>query len=223
MSKFIGTISFAIICTFFFLVSVAGESGRADTIIKELFSKLKNEDFSSECIEIVRIDGQSVGSNCEQDMFVFTISLLKRFELFGASNYFVYLERENYWIPFINNHGIRVSLSLSEAEQSSFSILSNDLDYVTDLFFVKRTGFRWDIDKIVISDPKLVEIFNETRKQIDFNKYVVQLDSGYRLKEIAIQNGEFTDIDRLLLKFSMEKLLNDLNLQKPNKAFKSDS
>lgn len=88
---------------------------------------------------------------------------------------------------------------------------------------IKRTGFKWQIDSITINEPELAKIFNDTKKQIDFQKYLVQLDSGYQLNEMIIHEGEFTDIDRLLLKFSVEKLLKYFESQKPNKLLKRDS
>ncbi|WP_216639317.1 hypothetical protein, partial [Vibrio fujianensis] len=168
-------------------------------------------------------NAQNFDSHCDQDMFVFTVSLLKRFDLFNGSNFFINLKKENYWFPFINNQGIRVSLNLSQTEKSSFFKLSNDLDYVTELFVIKRTGFKWKIDSITINEPELATIFNETSKQIDFKKYLVQLDSGYQLNEIIINEGEFTDIDKLLLKFSVEKLLKHFESEKTNKLLKKDS
>ncbi|NAW70065.1 hypothetical protein CAG54_13160 [Vibrio sp. V27_P1S3P104] len=223
MNKIFGIISLVVVVSFFFVVSVAGENSRADEIIGELFIKLKKEDFSSECIKIVTDNAQNFDSYCDQDMFVFTVSLLKRFDLFNGSNFSINLKKENYWFPFINNQGIRVSLNLSQTEKSSFFKLSNDLDYVTDLFVIKRTGFKWKIDSITINEPELATIFNETRKQIDFKKYLVQLDSGYQINEIIINEGEFTDIDKLLLKFSVEKLLKHFESEKTNKLLKKDS
>ncbi|MFW1586376.1 hypothetical protein ACEWBR_21965 [Vibrio parahaemolyticus] len=223
MSKVFGVISLAVVVSFFVIVSVAGENSRADEIVGELFIKLKNEDFSSECIKVVAGSNQNFDSHCDQDMFVFTVSLLKRFDLLDGSNFSINLKKENYWFPFINNQGIRVSLNLSQTQKSSFFKLSNDLDYVTDLFVIKRTGFKWQIDSITINEPELAKIFNDTKKQIDFQKYLVQLDSGYQLNEMIIHEGEFTDIDRLLLKFSVEKLLKYFESQKPNKLLKRDS
>ncbi|MBE4609655.1 hypothetical protein [Vibrio navarrensis] len=223
MNKVFGVISLALVVSFFFLVSVAGENSRADEIIGELFIKLKNEDFSSECIKVVVGNAPNFDSQCDQDMFVFTVSLLKRFDLRDGGNFSINLKKENYWFPFTNNQGIRVSLNLSQTEKSSFFKLSNDLDYVKNLFVIKRTGFKWQIDSITINDPDLVKIFNDTKKQINFKKYLVQLDSGYQLNEIIIHGGEFTDIDRLLLKFSVEKLLKYFESQKPNKLLKRDS
>ncbi|KYN80450.1 hypothetical protein ATY35_20205 [Vibrio cidicii] len=223
MSKVFGVISLAVVVSFFFIVSVAGENSRADEIIGELLIKLKNEDFSSECIKVVAGSNQNFDSHCDQDMFVFTVSLLKRFDLLDGSNFSINLKKENYWFPFTNNQGIKVSLNLSQTEKSSFLKLSNDLDYVTDLFVVKRTGFKWQIDSITINEPELAKIFSDTKKQIDFQKYLVQLDSGYQLNEMVIHQGEFADIGRLLLKFSVEKLLKYFESQKPNKLLKRDS
>ncbi|WP_367834562.1 hypothetical protein, partial [Vibrio cidicii] len=223
MSKVFGVISLAVVVSFFFIVSVAGENSRADEIIGELLIKLKNEDFSSECIKVVAGSNQNFDSHCDQDMFVFTVSLLKRFDLLDGSNFSINLKKENYWFPFTNNQGIKVSLNLSQTEKSSFLKLSNDLDYVTDLFVVKRTGFKWQIDSITINEPELAKIFSDTKKQIDFQKYLVQLDSGYQLNEMVIHQGEFADIDRLLLKFSVEKLLKYFESQEPNKLLKRDS
>ncbi len=222
MNKLFG-FSLVAVFSFFFLVSVAGENSRADTIISELFIKLENEDFSSECIKVVITNDQNPDSNCYQDLLVFTVSLLKRFELPVSSKFHINIKRENYWFPFINNQGIRISLNLSEAEQSSFFKLSNDIDYVKNLFVIKRTGFKWDIGTITINEPELAKIFNDTKNQIDFSKYLVRLDSGYQLNEITIGDGEFTDTDRLLLKFSVEQLLNHFESQKTNELVNRDS
>ncbi|MBE3933146.1 hypothetical protein HJ148_23555 [Vibrio parahaemolyticus] len=120
MSKVFGVISLAVVVSFFVIVSVAGENSRADEIVGELFIKLKNEDFSSECIKVVAGSNQNFDSHCDQDMFVFTVSLLKRFDLLDGSNFSINLKKENYWFPFINNQGIRVSLNLSQTQKSSF-------------------------------------------------------------------------------------------------------
>ncbi|WP_047049755.1 hypothetical protein [Vibrio mexicanus] len=207
MNKVFAFFSVVTIFLFFFLVSVAGENSRTDSIVEEFVISVTNEDFSNECISVVTLNSEDADLDCEQNMFVFAVSLLKRFEFLESDSPYIYLKRENYWIPFIHNEGIRLSLSLSETERTDWFGLSDDIDYVSDLFVIKRNGFRWQIDSITIMEPELAAIYHNMKEQIDFDKYLVKVDSGYQIKDVTINDHLFTEEDRLLLKFSVEKLL----------------
>ena len=217
MNKLFGLVALLSVVLFFFIVSVAGENSRVDSVVDELIINLNSEEFSSQCIKVIVINNLDSNSNCDQDMFIFTLSLLKRFELLGTKNYYINIKRKNYWFPFILNQGIIISLNLSKSEHSSFNKWSNNIDYVEDLFTIKRTGFRWNFDAITIHEPKLVKIFNDTKEQVDFHKFVVQSGSSSHLKEVVIHDREFTEIDRLLLKFSVEQILRRVESPKDGK------
>lgn len=193
-----------------FFISLLGENHHIDDLIKIHVSTLEKQSFSSDCVPI-RIN-QAVNNelSCNQNSFIFLVSLLKRFDLIAAKKYSVKVTRDVFWIPFYSDDIIKVSLSLVDSEVDDMGIF-NEYEYLSNVFSVKRQNSGWKLHEISIIDPDLINIFNEVKQELNFNKYIVKTPKGYIFNNVEINTGDMTNVDKLLLKFNLQTINSALN------------
>jgi hypothetical protein len=196
-----------------FFVSLLGENNRIDDLVDNYFSKLQVEDFSGECPPISinqtanKIDE---GVICSNKNFVFIISLLQLFDLLNTADYSVNIKRDSFWIPFISEDTITVSVNLVATENDEEINYFDDIKYLPGLFVVQRKDLRWEIKNISLNSPELISLFNSFKNTLDFEKYIKKTDTGYEFNNVVINKNNVTVLDRLLLKLNIQKINNIL-------------
>jgi len=189
----------------FFFVSLLGENHQIDDSINNYFTKLKAEDFSGKCIPI-SINSNAVSkTECSNDNFIFILSVLKQFDLVGSKSYTVQLKRNHFWIPYISSDTVAVSLSLSDNTEGGLVLFSNS-QYISELFIVKRNNLSWNIHEIRIDDPQLIETFYHFKNTLNLDKYITKTKTGYIFNQVEIDNSTTTEVDKVLLKYNLQKV-----------------
>jgi len=198
------------IFTLLFFISLLGENHHIDGLISNHISKLEKANFSSECVPI-RINQKTNNElSCNQNSFILLVSLLKRFDLFTAENYKVEITRDVFWIPFYSDDVVKVSLSLINPKIDETGMF-DEYQYLPNIFIVKRKNSSWKLQEVSITDPDLISIFNETKEEVNFDKYIEKTQHGYKFNNVEVNIKTITDVDKLLLKFNLQKANSALN------------
>jgi len=198
-------------------ISLLGENQQINRLIVTYFDKLKDgmyleagESFSSSFQ-----DGKP--SNDEERMnlnFLLELSLLMHYNLIDSFDYKVELKRSNFWVPYVSEDVVRVSVLLKRKEARRILLAqSNDEggNFIENLIVMKREKRTWKIKEFAIADSALAGTYNDLRRNLDLNKYVQMTSEGFRFKNAEINFKTITPTDKRLLNFSlykMQKLLN---------------
>jgi hypothetical protein len=206
-------------------VSVLGENHKVDRVINGYFDKLKDgtyleacESFSSNLQEVqLASDEQRLNFN-----FLLELSLLKHYNLIDYHDYTVALQRSHFWIPFISDDSVRVSVLLrKKGDKGVTDVLSrgHSSEPIRDLIIVGREKRQWKIKRFNIADSSLADTYNDVRQTIDLNKYTKMTSHGFRLQDTEINFKTLTPIDKRLLRFSLYKIQQSLDpLDKKDKG-----
>ena len=205
--KFFGTVVFLALGVLLFFASLLGENYHVDELVDNYFTDLKVGEFFEQCIPISIASNKLSETTCSNDNFIFILSILKHFDLVGAKSYTVELKRSHFWIPYISSDTVAVSLSLSQDTDDLFDMLDiSKHEYISDLFIIKRKVLSWSIHEISITDPQLIEIFYHFKNTLNSNKYIAKTKQGYVFNNTEIDNSAMTEVDKMLLKYNIQKL-----------------
>jgi hypothetical protein len=198
-------------------ISLLGENQQINRLIVTYFDKLKDgmyleagESFSSSFQ-----DGKL--SSDEQRMnlnFLLELSLLMHYNLIDSFDYKVELKRSNFWVPYVSEDVVRVSVLLKRKEVRRILLArSNDQggNLIHNLIVMVREKRTWKIKEFAFADSSLAGTYNDLRRNLDLNKYVQMTSDGFRFKNAEINFKTITPTDKRLLNFSlykMQKLLN---------------
>ena len=223
----VGSIIFGIIVVgILAYISVLGENQQINRIVTAYFDKLKEGEYLEAC-ESFSSDFQAGQlSDNEQRMnfnFLLELSLLMHYNLIDQHDYQVDLKRSNFWIPFVSEDLVRVSVLLKKKEaRRIFLARSNDQagNFIETLIVMKREKRTWKIKEFTIVDSSLAGTYNDLRQNFDLNKYVQRTADGFRFNGAEINFKTLSPIDKRLLNFSLYKIQKLLNIpRKKAKGF----
>jgi hypothetical protein len=198
-------------------ISLLGENQQINRLIVTYFDKLKDgmyleagESFSSNFQ-----DGKLSSDERRMNLnFLLELSLLTHYNLIDSSDYKVELKRSNFWVPYVSEDVVRVSVLLKKKDtRRIFLAPSSDQggNLIENLIVMKREKNTWKIKEFAIAGSSLAGTYNDLRRNLDLNKYVQMTSDGFRFKNAEINFKTITPIDKRLLNFSlykMQKLLN---------------
>ena len=198
-------------------ISLLGENQQINRLIVTYFDKLKDgmyleagESFSSNFQDgKLPSDEQRMNLN-----FLLELSLLMHYNLIDSSDYKVELKRSNFWVPYVSEDMVRVSVLLKRKEVRRTLLARSDDqggNLIHNLIVMVREKRTWKIKEFAIADSSLAGTYNDLRRNLDLNKYVQMTSDGFRFKNAEINFKTITPTDKRLLNFSlykMQKLLN---------------
>jgi len=193
-------------------VSVLGENHQIDRIITSYFNRLKDGMYLEACDNFAPNFQEGTLPDDEQRLnfnFLLELSVLKYYNLIDQDDYKVELKRSNFWIPFISDDSVHVSILLKQKrDKEILDVLSSDHseNLIDNLIVMEREKGRWKIRRFAIADSAIADIYNELRRDIDVNKYVAMTSDGLRFQNAEIDFKALTPIDKRLLKFSLYKI-----------------
>ena len=193
-------------------ISILGENQQINRVIATYFDNLKDGMYLEACESFSSNfqDGQL--SSDEQRMnfnFLLELSLLTHYNLIESSDYKVELKRSNFWIPYMSDDVVRVSVLLKKKEaRQIFFARSSDQggNFVENLIVMKREKRTWKIKEFAIADSSLAGTYNDLRQNFDLNKYVQKTSDGFRFNNAEINFKTLTPSDKRLLNFSLYKI-----------------
>jgi outer membrane murein-binding lipoprotein Lpp len=147
--------------------------------------------------------------------FLLELSLLKYYKLLDHNDYKVELKRSHFWIPFVGDDSVYVSIALKPKEDKEIlDVLSSDQsrNSIDSLIIVVREKGTWKIKEFTIADSSVADIYNDLRQSVDLDKYVKVTPNGLRLKDAEINFKNLPPTDKRLLKFSTHKIRKSLDV-----------
>jgi len=96
-------------------------------------------------------------------------------------------------------------MSLSDNTEDGLTIFSNP-QYISELFVVQRNNLSWSINEIRIVDPQLIKAFYHFKNTLDLDKYITKTKTGYIFNQVEIDNSTTTEVDKILLKYNLQKV-----------------
>jgi hypothetical protein len=197
-------------------VSILGENSRIDRVITAYFNNLRDGMYLEACEGFSSRVQEDQLSSDEQRMnfnFILELSLLKRYNLIANYDYTVELERSSFWIPYISDDLVHVSVLLRKKRGTGISdnLVSGDNKELTrDLIVVRREKGSWKIKQFNTVNSSISGIYKDVRQHIDLNKYVQKTANGFQIKGTEIDINTLTQIDKRLLRFSLYKIQKSL-------------
>jgi hypothetical protein len=147
--------------------------------------------------------------------FLLESALLTQYNLIDQPDYKVKLKRSNFWVPYVSEDLVRVSILLKKKEAHRILFArSNDegRNFIENLIVMKREKRTWKIKEFDIAGSSLAGVYNDLRQNLDVNKYVQTTSDGFRFNNAEINFKTITPIDKRLLNFSLYKMQKLLNI-----------
>ncbi len=147
--------------------------------------------------------------------FLLESALLTQYNLIDQPDYKIELKRSNFWVPYVSDDQVRVSVSLKKKD-TRWALLppSSDegVNLIENLIVMKREKRTWKIKEFAIADSSLAGTYNDLRHNFDLNKYVQKTSEGFRFNSADINFKTLTPVDKRLLNFSLYKMQKLLNI-----------
>jgi|SRR4030042_2116953 hypothetical protein len=199
-------------------ISILGENQQINRIIATYFDKLKDGMYLEACEGFSSNFQDGKLSSDEQRMnlnFLLESSLLMHYNLIDSPDYKVELKRSSFWVPYVSEDLVRVSILLKKKEvrRILFARSSDEGgNFIENLIVMKREKRTWKIKEFTIADSALAGTYNDLRQNFDLNKYVQKTSDGFRFNSAEINFKTLTPSDKRLLNFSLYKIQKLLNV-----------
>lgn len=156
--------------------------------------------------------------------FLLELSVLKHYNLVDLYDYKVEIKRNHFWVPFLSDDSVQVSILLRGRKDKSIAdTLSrgHTSNFIDDLIVVVREKGTWEISQFNISDSAIADIYDDVRQNVNINKYTTKTTNGFRLQEADINLKTLTPTDKRLLGFSLYRIKKSID--PPDKEDKGTS
>ena len=199
-------------------ISLLGENQQINRIITAYFDKLKDGEYLEACESFSSNFQSGQLSDDEQRMnfnFLLELSLLMHYNLIEQHDYQVELRRSNFWIPYMSDDLVRVSILCKKKDtRRIFFARSNEQsgNLMHNLIVMKREKRTWKIKEFTIAGSSLAGTYNDVHLHVDLNKYVQRTPDGFRFNSAEINFKTLSPTDKRLLNFSLYKIQKLLNI-----------
>ncbi len=199
-------------------ISILGENQQINRIITTYFDKLKDGMYLEACESFSSNFQDGKLSSDEQRMnlnFLLELSLLTHYNLIESFDYKVELKRSNFWVPYVSDDQVRVSVLLKKKDTRRILLASSSDqggNIIENLIVMKREKRTWKIKEFAIADSALAGTYNDLRQNFDLNKYVQKTSEGFRFNSAEINFKTLVPTDKRLLNFSLYKIQKLLNM-----------
>ena len=204
-------------------ISLLGENQQINRVVTSYFDRLKEGEYLDACESFSSDFQNGQPSGDEQRMnfnFLLESALLTQYNLIDQPEYKVKLKRSNFWIPYISDDVVHVSVLLRKKDKRWFSFSdSNDQgrNFIENLIAVKREKRTWKIKEFDIAGSSLAGVYNDLRQNLNLNKYVQTTTIGFRFNSAEVDFKNLSPTDKRLLSFSLYKIQKLLNLPRKKK------
>lgn len=181
-----------------FIVSIMGENNRAKELVENYLESVKAGTVAGKCI-LLNFNSSPNNSqklSCEDQNFLFLLALMKTLELKDFSSIGYVVDLSEYWTPVSSNNYVSIEVNFENQDKNSLSNIE---------FIVRREGLSWGIESIVVSDRKLISVYNEL-ETLDLNKYVEASANSLQIKNAQIKGDSLSYVEKMLIKYNLQKL-----------------
>jgi hypothetical protein len=141
--------------------------------------------------------------------FLLQLSVLKHYNLVDLYNYKVEIKRNHFWVPFLSDDSVQVSVLFRREKDESISDTfsrSRTKNFIDDLITVVREKGTWKIRQFNVADTVIADTYTDVRRNIDINTYALKTKNGFHLKDADINFKTLTPTDKRLLRFSLYRI-----------------
>jgi hypothetical protein len=198
-------------------VSILGENHKINRVINNYFNTLKDGMYLEACASYSSHFQQNQLASEEERIhfnFLLELTLLKYYDLIDHYDYKLELKRSHFWIPFVGDDSVRVSVALRKKEDKGVTDIlprGHSSEPICDFIIMGREKGLWQIRQFAIADSSIAGIYNDVRQSIDINTYIHKTADGFRLKDFDINFQTLTPIDKRLLRFSLYRIQKSLD------------
>ncbi len=199
-------------------VSLLGENNKASKIVFMYLDNISKRNYESNIQFCTReyIKSFNAVDDPVTHQFSLETALLNHFGLIDNFKYLVDVQRSNFWMPLSGTDKVSISVRIRPQENEGFFkrlFLDHQRDYIYDLFELKREGGQWKIDQINVEASVLAENYQSTKKTMSDSKYIAQNEDGIIIKENYLDLEKLTSMDRRIITFNLNKVLNLLSIK----------
>lgn len=210
-------------------VSILGENGKIDRMIGEYFNNVKSGNYleaSNSFASNVQGNQRSGDEQSEAFNFFLELTLLKHYTLLDQYDYMVELKKSDFWIPFVSDDSVRVSVLLKKKDEQGILHAGSRSQRgvpLNNFIVVVRERGAWKIRQFNIADSALAGMYTELRTGIELNRYVQKTSDGFQLKNAHLNLMTLSPLDKRVLRFSLYTIQKSLGSELLPKAEKKSN
>jgi hypothetical protein len=199
-------------------ISLLGENNRIDDLVGRFFEMARAgryDDVASMLSPEARSRLCTEPGRFSDSVFFLELSLLSYYDLLDCDDYTVAIRKTHFWIPYIEERPIRISISLMRKQGSpSHRIISNFADvvsrpekenFIRSLFSVERKGGRWVITDINVDGSAIAKTYADLRQNAHLDRYASVTHNGFAMHEFKVRADEMTPAERRILLHVLRK------------------
>jgi hypothetical protein len=193
-------------------VSILGENDRINKMIGNYFSALQEGKYLEACDNFSSdFQGEHLATEDQRGTFNFLLelTLLEYFGLLDQNEYTSSVRRSDFWIPFIRDDVVVVSVALSAKKEKGVvsTRASQQRELLHNFIIVVREKGAWKIKRFNITGSAVAGIYTELRRNVNLAQYVQNISSDeFQLRDAHINLKTMTPLDKRLLRFSLYKI-----------------
>ena len=191
--------------------SLLGENNQAVSTASNFLTDIKNKKYT-QAIEYYTVETRKELFKSNEDAinfhFLIELALLNHFNLLKSENYSFKMYRNNLWIPFTTNETIKINVIYSGTDNNHKPVFqSNKADQVKNIITMQRVNGSWGISKINVDHESISGIFSKLQSESELDKYATVTKDGFLIKEISVNTDEMSDLEKRIMKFNFQKII----------------
>lgn len=188
-------------------VSLLGDNHKINFAVEQYFTDIKSRTFITPCSAVNPEKIMEV-EDCRNNFFLLETALLLKYNLIEAKEYSIEIKRGHFWIPFITDDTVPVSVAFTPKKENFIKAFLNreKINYTTDLMTVKKKNKVWRIESINFDSGSLAPALSKLKKEINLDTYITKTEKGYNLNKIEVDFEGLSPLKKRLFEYNMEKL-----------------
>lgn len=201
-------------------VSLLGENDKSITVLRAYFTNITENKFSENKLLCTPEYNASFSdlSSMITDQFATETALLKAFGVSVDGQYSLSIKKDRIWFPFFGENVLKLSVrvnGLANSNSLAVKYLSfGKGKYLKDFVVMKRVNGFWRIDHFDVQNEYILEDYRKARKLMEEVDYIKYSDDGVQLRQKSFDVKNMDSIEKRILNFHINKMLNVLNEKK---------
>jgi hypothetical protein len=197
--------------------SLLGENDRAVSTASNFLTDIKDKKYT-QAIEYYTVETRKELFKSNEDAinfhFLIELALLNHFNLLKSEDYSFKMYRNNLWIPFTTNKTININVICFGTDNNQKTIFQiNKADQVKNIITMQRVNGSWGISKINVDHESISGVFSKLKSESVLDKYATVTKDGFLIKELSVNTDELSDLEKRIMKFNFQKIIELLDSQ----------
>ncbi len=192
----------------FVFLGLLGENHKVDDTVNRFFKNIRQQNYSAIYSKLADTGSNRFSNKeeCADFVFLFQITLLKKFDLLEEKDYMVDIRKNHFWIPFMGNDEVRVDVLMKTQDSASLLDLVGDEDrFIHGLLTLARDDRKWKIRHINLDNQEIRPIYEDLAQQLMVDRYMAVDGNILTFKENHIDLSAISPTQERLLKYVFQK------------------